>query len=111
MNDGPFTDSDARRWMIAVQTHDGIIKYAEAMAQMLAEAGRASAKVTGDSAQTAVHCWIDVIRQRALDILKGDPASPMQQKLQKLQKLEAQMRFQTTEIDPQLLPPDLRNED
>lgn len=72
MSDGPFTDGDARVWMMAVQTQAGIQKYAEAMAQVLAEAGRASCKAIGDDPAVAVRRWADVIRRRALELIEED---------------------------------------
>lgn len=72
MSEGPFTDDMIRHYMLAAQTQQGIIKYAEAMAQVLAEAGRASHKATGDSPQVAVLKWITVIQKRALELLHED---------------------------------------
>lgn len=60
------------RWVMAVKTQHGIIKYAEAMAQVLAEAGRASNKAMGDSAEAAVRKWSKVIEDRALEILREE---------------------------------------
>lgn len=72
MSDGPFTDDMVRHYVKTVQTQHGIAKYAEAMAQVLAEAGLASHKATGDSPQVAVNKWIAVIRHRAL-VLMTEP--------------------------------------
>lgn len=57
---------------LAVQTQKGIIEYAEAIAQVLAEAGRASQKVTGDDPSVAIRKWTKVIEKRALELVKGD---------------------------------------
>lgn len=105
MSDGPFTDDDAKQWMLAVQTQAGIRKYAEAMAQVLAEAGRASKKVTGDSPRTAVQRWSNIIRDRAFQLLEEDPLSPMQKQMREMRE-----RFQNTVADARLLPPRLRDE-
>ena len=80
----PFSDDMLKHYRAVVQTQKGIIAYAEAMAQVLAEAGRASHRALGDSPQTAVNKWSDVIRERALEILRDDPPSPMVKKLRQL---------------------------
>lgn len=72
MTEGPFTDDMIRHYLTSVQTQAGIQKYAEAMAQVIAEAARASNKVTRDAPSYAVERWIEVIRKRALDILRED---------------------------------------
>jgi hypothetical protein len=59
-------------YSMVVQTQKGIIEYAEAMAQVLAEAGRASNKALGDSEEYAVEKWCEVIKDRALQILRQD---------------------------------------
>ena len=69
-DDGPFTDEMVRGYLMAAQTQQGIIKYAEAMAQVLAEAGRASHQATGDRPQYAMRRWLKVIENRALELLK-----------------------------------------
>lgn len=69
-SEGPFTDDMVRHAVNVAKTQRGIIDYAEGMAQVLAEAGRASSKATGDSPQTAVDKWIRVIRERAYQLLK-----------------------------------------
>ena len=71
-NDGPFTNDYLKHWQVAVKTQHGIIEYMEGMAQVLAEAGRASSKATGDSPQHAVYRWAELVRGRALEILKED---------------------------------------
>jgi len=81
MTDGPFTDEMLKHGLATVQTQHGIIKYAEAMAQVLAEAGRASKRATGDSAEYAVHQWSRVILDRALELLRSDPPTGMRKKL------------------------------
>lgn len=72
MPEGPFTDDMIRHALSVVQTQHGIIKYAEAMAQVLAEAGRASGKATGDPPEYAVRQWVAVIQERALELLAKD---------------------------------------
>lgn len=71
--DGPFTDEMVRSYVMAAKTQDGIQKYAEAMAQVLAEAGRASQKAIGDRPEYAIDRWCDVIRQRAKQLLREQP--------------------------------------
>ncbi len=57
--------------MIAVQaTQYGVIKYMEAMAQVMAEAAIASQKATGDHPSYAVAKWADVVKKRALELLR-----------------------------------------
>ena len=75
-NDDPF-DGIVRHYVKTVQTQAGIIKYAEAMAQVLAEAGRASEKATGDAAWVAVNKWAEVIRKRAQELLR-DPVKQLE---------------------------------
>lgn len=70
MDDGPFTDDDVRHMVNVASTQRGIIEYAEGIAQVLAEAGRASSKAVGDSPRVAVDKWIRVIRDRAYELLK-----------------------------------------
>lgn len=60
-----------------IETQHGIIRYAEEMAQVLAEAGRASHDALGDPAEVAVRKWSDVILKRALEILRKDRSSAM----------------------------------
>lgn len=85
MSDGPFTDDMIRNWVQVAKTQRGIIEYAEGMAQVLAEAGKASNKAVGDSPEYAISRWIDIIHKRALQILKEQSYEPkrtsMQQKL------------------------------
>lgn len=71
--DGPFTDEMVRGYVVAAKTQAGIQKYAEAMAQVLAEAGRASQKAVGDRPEYAIDRWCDVIRQRAKQLLREQP--------------------------------------
>lgn len=68
MSDGPFTDDMIKHAFTTVQTQHGIIEYAEAMAQVLAEAGRASNKATGDPVISAINQWSEIIRKRAIAI-------------------------------------------
>lgn len=55
-----------------VETQHGIIRHAEAMAQVLAEAGRASHDALGDPPEAAVRKWSQIILKRALEILRED---------------------------------------
>lgn len=71
---------------LVVETQHAIIKYAESMAQILAEAGRASHDATGDPPKLAVRRWSDIILNRALEILR-DEAEPRPRKV--LQKTES----------------------
>ena len=75
-----FTDEQARKLigqhnarvsnMAAVtDTHAGIIKYMEAMAQVMAEAAIASQKALGDSPYYAIDKWTDVVKKRAKEIV------------------------------------------
>ena len=77
---GPFTDEMLKHYQLTVQTQRGIIDYAEGMAQVLAEAGRASEKALGDSAEYAVRQWSNVILERALELLRHDKHVPVQKK-------------------------------
>lgn len=72
MSDGPFTDDMVRHAVTTVQTQAGIIRYAESMAQILAEAGRASSKATGDSVDFAINQWSAVILKRAKEIAAAE---------------------------------------
>lgn len=80
MSDGPFTDDDIRQMLAVHQTQAGIQKYIEGMAQVLAEAGRASNKAIGDRPETAVNKWIEVLRKRAYELLKEDSKQPQIEK-------------------------------
>lgn len=51
------------------ETQHAIIKYIEEMAQVLAEAGRASEKALGDPARVAIDKWTDILRRRAKELL------------------------------------------
>lgn len=85
--EGPLTDEFVYHMILTARTQAGIIKYAEAMAQVLAEAGLASQKATGDSPSVAIRKWSDVIRSRALEIVaEKSRRSPMQEKLLKMQR-------------------------
>jgi hypothetical protein len=82
-------DAAFKHYLLTVQTQNGIIEYAEAMAQVLAAAGRASRKATGDAADYAVRKWSDVIRDRALDILRAEQAALVAEKKAQLDKITA----------------------
>ena len=84
MNDGPFTDEMVGRYIKVVQTQHGIVHVAEEMAKVLAEMGRASSKAVGDAPAYAVQRWSDLIRKRALELLRADPLTPMRAKLKAL---------------------------
>lgn len=74
--DGPFTDEMVRHFVLTAQTHEGIRKYGEAMAQFLAEAAVASQKATGDGPATALNKWMRVIRERALQLIAEKQRKP-----------------------------------
>jgi Lhr-like helicase len=97
MTDRPFTDEMVRHALTTVQTQHGIIKYAEAMAQVLAEAGRASKKATGDSVEYAVNKWAEIIRQRALELVREDTRA-LREKYQ--DQLKAQLAQQKQRYEP-----------
>lgn len=63
-------DKAAENMGKAIETQHGIIKYMEGMAQVLAQAGLASSKATGDSPGVAVDRWIHVIRKRAWELIR-----------------------------------------
>lgn len=69
-DNGPFTDDMVRRMVDVRNTQHGIIKYMEAMAQVMAEAAIASQKATGDSPSYAVDKWTDVVRKRAKELVR-----------------------------------------
>jgi hypothetical protein len=68
-DNGPFTDDFVRRIVDVRNTQHGIIKYMEAMAQVMAEAAVASQKAVGDSPSYAIDKWTDVVRERAKELL------------------------------------------
>jgi len=72
MKSGLFTDEMVRHGLLTVQTQHGIIRYIEGMARVLAEAGRASNKALGDSPEYAVRRWSDILRNRALELLREE---------------------------------------
>ena len=84
--EGPFTDDFVKHMVLATQTQHGIVKYAEAMAQVLAEAGRASAKATGDSPRTAINKWSEIIRRRAEELVGP---SLMEKKLEAMREYQS----------------------
>jgi len=63
-------DGYARHLVGTVQTQHAIIKYSEAMAEVLAEAAVASHKATGDYPLDALDKWVRVIRNKARDIIQ-----------------------------------------
>ena len=88
MSEGPFTDDFVRHGLLTVQTQRGIIEYAEAMAQVLAEAGAASHKANGDPADYAIRRWSDVILKRALEIEREKLTAQNAPTLHKLAAME-----------------------
>lgn len=86
-DNGPFTDEMVRRIVDVHNTQHGIIKYMEAMAQVMAEAAIASSKALGDSPSYAVDRWVEVVRKRAKTlIVEKRTDSPMRTKTKKLGK-------------------------
>jgi hypothetical protein len=57
-------------WRKLCDTQEAIIEFAKAAAEILAAAGEASAKATGDSAYFAINRWSDIIREKAIQILR-----------------------------------------
>jgi predicted hydrolase (HD superfamily) len=72
MSDGPFTDDMIRHYVKVVQTQHGIAHVAEEMAKVLAEMGRASGQAVGDAPAYAVQRWSDLIRKRALELVRQE---------------------------------------
>lgn len=70
MDDGPFTDDMIKHMIDVNNTQHGIIKYMEAMAQVMAEAAVASQKAIGDSPYYAIDKWTDVVRKRAKELVR-----------------------------------------
>jgi len=60
------------------QTQHAIVKYLEEMAQVLAEAGRASEKAMGDPASVAIDKWVEVLRTRAKELLRETPTKRLE---------------------------------
>jgi hypothetical protein len=65
-----LTDNSAEKLANILATQAAIIKYAEAMAQVLAQAALASHKATGDPPHIALHKWTDIIRRRASELIR-----------------------------------------
>jgi hypothetical protein len=55
---------------VIADTQSGIIKYMEAMAQVMAEAALASEQAIGDSPYYAIDKWVDVVRKRARELVR-----------------------------------------
>jgi len=70
MTDGPFTDDMARKFLQTARMQREIIPHMEEMAQKLAAAGVASEMVKGDSAEYSIYRWCEVIRDRAMVLLR-----------------------------------------
>ena len=60
----------ARHAVNVAATQAGIIKYMEAMAQVMAQAALASQQAVGDSPYTAIDKWIGVVRKRAYELVE-----------------------------------------
>jgi hypothetical protein len=86
---GALDDIDGACEHIAgmLQTKAAILQYVEHMAQVLAEAGRASAKAMGDPEEYAVNQWSEVIRQRAIEILRAEKSDRLAAKRQQFRQL------------------------
>ena len=76
-----FTDEQARKLIgqhnarvsnmgDVADTQAGIIKYMEAMAQVMAEAAVASQKAIGDPPLLAIDRWTDVVKKRAKELVR-----------------------------------------
>lgn len=70
-DDGPFTDDMVRHLIDVNNTQHGIIKYMEAMAQVMAEAAIASQKAIGDPPLLAIDRWTDVVKKRAKELIRA----------------------------------------
>src|SRR5262249_54843980 len=80
-----------RKWPDICATQEAIIDFAKVAAEILAEAGRASERSTGDPANFAVRQWADVIRDEALRILREERDARMDKK--RVQQLGVQRRL------------------
>lgn len=69
-----------------LKTKGAILEYVEPMAQVIAEAGRASAKAMGDSPEYAAREWSRVILERALEILGEERKDRMTKKFQQIER-------------------------
>jgi hypothetical protein len=87
---GALADPDAAAEHIynMLQTKAAILEYIEPIAQVLAAAGRASEKAMGDSAEYAVDQWSNVIRERAIEILRAE-LEPRRKQPQNIQQRRA----------------------
>jgi hypothetical protein len=63
------------------QTQAAILKYAEPMAQVLAEAAMASQKATGDLPEAAGHKWLMLIWNRTLELIREKRAQAEQKQI------------------------------
>jgi hypothetical protein len=70
--DGELSDEAAHHIYDAIQTKAAILQYIEPIAQVLAEAGRASAEAIGDDPCYSLDRWLGVIRERALAVMLAD---------------------------------------
>jgi hypothetical protein len=69
IDNGPFTDEMAQHIIDVHNTQHAVIRYAEGMAQVLAEAALASNKAVGNHPLVALNRWIEVIKDRAAEII------------------------------------------
>ena len=63
-------DKSTEKLASILATQAAIIKYAEAMAQVLAQTALASHKATGDPPHIALHKWTDIIITRARELIR-----------------------------------------
>jgi len=85
---GALSDPDAAVEHIAnmLQTKAAILEYIEPIAQVLAEAGRASAQAMGDSPEHGAREWSRVILERALEILREERRVKMERSFEAARK-------------------------
>jgi hypothetical protein len=86
---GALSDPDAAVEHIfdMLQTKAAILEYIEPIAQVLAAAGRASAKAMGDSPEHGAREWSRVILERALEILREDSKAHREEFKRRLDEL------------------------
>ena len=70
MSDGPFTDDFVRHIRDTFTTQQGIIEFIQVVAPIMAEVARASHKATGDSEVYALNKWIEILHDRALELIE-----------------------------------------
>jgi hypothetical protein len=69
-----LSDETAEHMVKVLQTREGIRKFGEEMANALAEAALASQQALGHSPDYAVDQWINVIGQRAHELIREKQA-------------------------------------